>query len=123
MKAESVSRIVRNWVPLCLCILLCGCGYRFAGSGGTPKGLNTIFISLIENRTAEIGIEIILTDQLKNEYSRKCKGKLISEDQADGKLSGRITDVRTWTVARRGSQSSLEKRLAEEVYYRMTDDF
>jgi len=95
-----------------LSVLLIGCGYGFAGGGGPPKGLNTIFVRLIENQTAEIGAEIILTDQLKNEFIRKYKGKIVAEEEAEGILSGRITGIRSWTIARRNAQSSLEKRVS-----------
>lgn len=98
-----------------LCLLMTSCGYRFAGGGGPPKGLHTIFIRLIENQTAEIGAEIVLTDQLKNEFTRKYKGEIAPEGEAAGILSGRITAVRTWTVARRSAQSSLEKRVSVTI--------
>ena len=98
-----------------LSVLLIGCGYGFAGGGGPPKGLNTIFIRLIENQTAEVGAEIVLTDQLKNEYIRKYKGEIVSEDQAEGTLSGRITAIRSWTIARRNAQSPLEKRVSVTI--------
>jgi len=98
-----------------LCLLICSCGYGFAGGGGPPKGLNTIFIDLIENQTAEIGAEIVLTDQLKNEFIRKYKGEIVSQEQAEGILSGRITGVRSWTIARRNAQSPLEKRVSVTI--------
>ena len=94
---------------------MCSCGYRFAGGGGPPKGLNTIFVRLIENQTAEIGAEIILTDQLKNEFIRKYKGEIVSEEQAEGILSGRINVVRSWTIARRNAQAPLEKRVSVSI--------
>ena len=108
----NIKRMVVFWG---LAGLLAGCGYGFAGGGGPPKGLDTIFVRLIENQTAEIGAEIILTDQLKNEFIRKYRGEVVPEDQADGILSGRITQVRSWTVARRSAQASLEKRVAVTV--------
>jgi hypothetical protein len=98
-----------------LSVLLIGCGYGFSGSGGPPKGLHTIFVRLIENQTAEIGAEIVLTDQLKNEFIRKYKGEIVAEEQAEGILSGRITRIRSWTIARRGAQSSLEKRVSVTI--------
>jgi len=98
-----------------LSVLLIGCGYGFAGGGGPPKGLNTIFVRLIENQTAEIGAEIVLTDQLKNEFIRKYKGEIVAEEQAEGILSGRITGIRSWTIARRNAQSSLEKRVSVTI--------
>jgi len=115
MNTQPFSRIMRIVVLIGMCMLMGGCGYKFAGGGGPPKGLNTVFIHLIENRTAEIGAEIILTDQLKNEFIRKYNGQLAPEDQAEGVLSGRITDIRSWTVARRGAQSPLEKRVTVTI--------
>lgn len=95
--------------------LLAGCGYGFAGGGGPPRGLNTIFVRLIENQTAEIGAEFVLTDQLKNEFIRKYRREVVPEDQAEGILSGRITQVRSWTIARRSAQASLEKRVSVTI--------
>ena len=111
----------RQLLVFCLCILLCSCGYRFTGSGETPKGMQTIFINLIGNRTSEVGIEITLTDQLKNEFISKYRGKLAPEDQADGVLSGRITDVRTFTVSRRTTQSALERRVTITIDLTLTN--
>lgn len=100
---------------LALSVSIIGCGYGFAGGGGPPQGLETIFIRLIENQTAEIGAEITLTDQLKNEFIRKYKGEIVAEERAQGILSGRITNVRTWTIARRNAQSPLEKRVSVTI--------
>jgi hypothetical protein len=122
----AVKKAVGAWlIPLrivWLTAIVCGCaaivascGYRFPGGGGPPKGLETIFIGLIENRTSEIGVEIDLTNQLKNEFSRKYGGQLAPEDRAQGILSGKITGVRSWTVARRGAQASLEKRVSVTI--------
>jgi len=110
-----LKNIQRAVIIFGLCLLLCSCGYRFAGGSGPPKGLNTIFVRLIENQTAEIGAEIILTDQLKNEFIRKYKGEIVAEEQAEGILSGRITGIRSWTIARRNAQSSLEKRVSVTI--------
>lgn len=109
------SSIERIMALMGLSVLIVACGYGFVGSSGPPKGLNTIFVSLIENQTAEIGAEIVLTDQLKNEFIRKYKGQIVPQEQAEGILSGRITDVRSWTVARRSAQSSLEKRVSVTI--------
>ena len=114
-RSPLLKDIRRVAIILCLCLLLCSCGYGFAGIGGPPKGLNTVFVRLIENQTPEIGAEIVLTDQLKNEFIRKYKGEVVSEDQAEGILSGRITEIRSWTIARRSAQSPLEKRVSVTI--------
>ena len=38
-------------------VVVCACGYRFAGQGGFPKGVERIFIEVFENRTSKTGIE------------------------------------------------------------------
>ena len=114
-RSPLLMDIRRAAIILCFCLLLCSCGYGFAGGGGAPKGLNTIFVRMIENQTAEIGAEIVLTNQLKNEFTRKYKGEVVSEDQAEGILSGRITGIRSWTIARRSAQSALEKRVSVTI--------
>ena len=121
MNRKTVVNIERIMALLGLSVLIIGCGYGFVGGGEPPKGLNTIFINLIENQTAEIGAEIILTDQMKNEFIRKYNGKIVPREQADGILSGRITDVRSWTIARRGSQSPLEKRVSVSIDLTLKD--
>jgi hypothetical protein len=102
---------------LCLLISCCvvwlgsSCGYRFVGSGGTPQGIDKLFIDLFENRTTETGIEVLITDNLKDEFIHKYGGALAQREHAAAVLSGSISGIKTWTVSRRGVLSSLERRI------------
>ncbi len=43
MNRKTFTSIERIMALLGLSVLIVGCGYGFVGSGGPPKGLNTIF--------------------------------------------------------------------------------
>ena len=52
------------------CVQTTACGYRFAGTGNLPAGVESIFIEVLENRTAETGIENTFTNELIYEFTR-----------------------------------------------------
>jgi hypothetical protein len=97
------------------------CGYRFAGSGEVLPDVNKLFINLLENRTTETGIEILLTDDLKNEFIHKYGGKLSESEHTAAILSGSISGIRTWTVSRTGALTSLERRISITVDVNLKD--
>ena len=81
--------------------------------------VNNLYISLFENRSTETGIDVLLTDDLKNEFIHKYGGKLSEKENAEAILSGRILDLRTWTVSRTGALTSLERRISITVDVRL----
>ena len=83
------------------------CGYRFAGSEGPPKGIERLFIQLLDNKTTEPDVDNLITSELKNEFIQKYRGVLVHRDQADAVLSGAVVGIRTETVAKRGALTSL----------------
>ena len=84
-------------------------------------GVNRLFINLLENRTTETGIEVLLTDDLKNEFIHKYGGKLSESEHAAAILSGSISGIRTWTVSRTGALTSRERRIAITVDVNLKD--
>jgi outer membrane lipopolysaccharide assembly protein LptE/RlpB len=103
------------WLGLAVILLATACGYRFAGSGQPPPGVEKIFIELLENKTLETGIEVLITEDLKNEFIRKYQGTLTKREAADAVLSGVVTGVRTWTVSRQSVLSPLERRISMTI--------
>ena len=97
-------------ILICLGVLM-ACGYHFAGSEGPPRGVEKLYIQRIENKTTEPGIDILITNALKNEFIQKYRGTLIDRDRATAVLSGTLLGIRTETVARRGALTSLERRI------------
>ena len=109
-------------IALCLLCLLvfCACGYRFAGSGSFPGGVETIFIEVIENRTSKTGVERIVTNQLIFEFSRQRESSLVSKlDEADAVIKGSINSVRTQTISRLGTEVANEREVVMTIDLRL----
>jgi outer membrane lipopolysaccharide assembly protein LptE/RlpB len=167
-----------HWITFLVCfsfISLFSCGYRFAGGGALPHGVQTVAVDIFENRTSETGIEGIISNDIIFEFTRNGRSFTTSKKRADAFLSGKIESIRTRSISRksvhraqerrvtmiialklsdikgnllwqsgsvseneeyevledkaatelnkRTAISALSKRLAEKVYYRMTDEF
>jgi len=108
-------RFFRGTILLAALVFLTTCGYRFTGSDGPPRGIEKLYIQLIENRTTEPGIDVVFTNALKNEFILKYQGILSDREQAKAILSGAIVGIRTKTVSRRGALTSLERQLLMTV--------
>jgi outer membrane lipopolysaccharide assembly protein LptE/RlpB len=101
-------------------VLLCACGYRFAGSGSFPEGVKYIFIEVFENRTSKIGVERIVTNQLIFEFSRQRESSLVSKlDKADAVINGSINSIRTQTISRLDTEVANEREVVMTVDLRM----
>ena len=101
---------------LSLCGVLTACGYRFAGSGSFPEGVNSIFIEVIENRTSKTGVERIVTNQMIFEFSRRRENSLVSKlDEADAILKGSINSIRTQTISRVDTEVANEREVTMKV--------
>jgi outer membrane lipopolysaccharide assembly protein LptE/RlpB len=99
---------------------LLACGYRFAGSGAFPEGVDKIFIEVMENRTSKIGVERIVTNQLIFEFSRQREESLVSNlNQADAVLKGTINSIRTQTISRIGTEVANEREVVMTVDLRL----
>ncbi len=91
---------------------LTACGYRFAGSGDFPEGVDTIFIEVLENRTSKVGVEQIVTNQLIFEFARQRESSLVSNrEKADAVLKGTINSVRTQTISRVDTEIASEREV------------
>lgn len=98
-----------------------GCAYRFSGTGSLPSGMTRIFITVIENKTAEAGIENHLTDALIDEFIMRKKEVLSRQDDAEGVLSGSIESVRDMPIAHSSQSKSTERRVFMSVVLNLTD--
>ena len=74
-------------------IFLFSCGfYSFSGSS-IPGHIKTIAIPLFEDQTSEFQIKEKLTDAVIDEITRDNSLKIVSEDQADAIVYGKIISV------------------------------
>ena len=97
------------------------CGYRFVGGGSFPSGIRAVFVEVFENRTAETGVENILTNELIYEISRDTNTYLAGKNGAEGILSGSITSISTETVSWKGQNTAVERRLTARINIKLTD--
>lgn len=100
--------------------LLSACGYRFAGGGKLPFDIQTLYVEIFQNRTAETGAEVAFANDMSYEFSRN--GYSIADrEKAEAVLSGEITSISISTASRRGQITSLERRVTATVNIRITD--
>ena len=109
-----------KWANILIWVLLCACSYRFAGGGVFPSGVETIFINDFENRTADTGIESIVTNQVIFEFSRRNKNSLAPNiDIADAVMYGVISKQTIRTISARGQDSANERRVTLWVNFKL----
>ena len=102
-------------------IIFSGCSYRFSGTGSLPSGITQIYVSIIENKTTEAGIENYLTNDLINEFILRKKEVLSRQDDAEGILSGSIENVREMPIAHSSQSKSTERRVFMGVTLNLVD--
>jgi outer membrane lipopolysaccharide assembly protein LptE/RlpB len=99
---------------------LTSCGYRFAGSGEFPKGVNYIFIEVLENRTSTTGVERTVTNQLIFEFSKQRESSLVNDlEKADAILKGSINSIRTQTISRVDTAVANEREVVMTIDLRL----
>ncbi|MBC2710012.1 MAG: hypothetical protein HGJ94_03075 [Desulfosarcina sp.] len=103
-----------------LVLMLAGCGYHFAGSGSLPAGVSRVFITILENRSAETGVEKTFTNDLIYEFTRNRKESLAQElSSADGILTGSIVSLTVENIARSTVSTAVERRVTGTVTLRL----
>ncbi|MCJ7616574.1 MAG: LPS assembly lipoprotein LptE [Desulfobacterales bacterium] len=108
-------------IIFCSVIILASCGYSFRGGGDLPKGIKSLSIKMLENRTSETGAENIFTNDLIYEITTQGKVVLTKEGSADGILSGVIQSMRIDAISHRDAYSSLERRVIVTLSLKLTD--
>jgi hypothetical protein len=99
-----------------------GCGYRMAGSGQLPKGIQRIFIAVFENRTRETTAPVIFTNRLIQEFSLRRRESLASSPEtADAVLQGRIQELRIDSVSHLEGHAAIERRVTARVDIDLVD--
>jgi outer membrane lipopolysaccharide assembly protein LptE/RlpB len=101
----------RALAALAILIVLGGCGYHFKGSLRAPAGVRTIAVSVLENRTAESGIETVFTNDLVYEFTRSKVLRVADGNTADAVLSGTVVSLKVDTISHTASYQSEERRV------------
>jgi outer membrane lipopolysaccharide assembly protein LptE/RlpB len=81
---------------LVCCLLVTGCGYRFRAVG-EPIGISidTIAIPLFPSTSTVLGCEADFTTILREEFITHSRVRLVSKENAQAVLSGRISSIIT----------------------------
>jgi hypothetical protein len=113
---KPYARFMIRMVIIVACVVpFTSCGYQFGGGGGLPQGIESLYIQLLDNKTTEPGIDIVMTSELKNEFIQKYQGALVDREVAEAILSGAVVGIRTETVARRGALTALERGVSMTI--------
>lgn len=100
--------------------LFSACGYRFAGGGDLPASVKRVSIAVLENKTAESGIENIITNDIIYEFIRN--GRIAAKaDDADAYLTGTIESANDEAISRQSAQTSLERRITVILSLKLKD--
>ena len=103
-----------------LAVIQAACGYRFAGNGSLPAGVTRVFVTVLENRSSETGIETIFTNDLIYEFTRNRKENLAQErSSADGILTGTIVRLSVQNVSRTSVSTAVERRVTGTLKLRL----
>ncbi len=69
----------------------CACGYRFTAAGGSlPKGVQSVYVPILRNRTTEAGLESLLTEELRSQLEKSGHG---GDPSSEARLEGVIEGV------------------------------
>jgi hypothetical protein len=99
----------------------CSYPYQFSGSGSLPSGITRLYVSVIENRTSEAGIEKYITDGLINEFIQRRKDVLSRQEEAEGILSGRIDNIQDTSIAHSSQSKSTQSRVILGLTLKLVD--
>jgi len=117
MAGRSVAR-----AALCSLILsTVACGYQFVGVGQLPGGVREIHVSVLDNPTAETGIEVILSNDLIQELTLRGYHTLREGSGAEAVLSGRVSDLRIVSLAYRTPHSAESGRVSLSLDLSLAD--
>jgi outer membrane lipopolysaccharide assembly protein LptE/RlpB len=103
--------------------LFSACGYRFSGGGSLPSGITSISVEMFQNRTAETGVETIITNDLIYEFTRHEEVVVTSSDKADAILTGVIRSISERTISHTGKYTSNERRVEVKVDLKLTSRY
>jgi hypothetical protein len=113
---KSIILLLIGFLPV-----LWGCAYRFSGTGSLPSGITRIYVSVIENKTSDAGIEKYITDDLINEFILRRKDVLSRQEEAEGILTGSIEYIRDTPIAHSSQSKSIQRRVVLGIVLKLVD--
>ena len=116
------SRTISKAISFIIILMLLptGCGYRFAGGGSVPGGVKAVSITIFENRTAQTGLETMLTNDLIYEFTRAGAVTVRPTHTADAVVSGTIQRLQIVPIAHTGTTTTIQQRAVVATDIKMT---
>lgn len=110
--AASMRRCATLAVWVVIALAAAGCGYHFAGTGGqAPGDIKSIAVDVLQNNTAEIGLESVFTNAILNEFIRWKRLPIKTRKEAEGVLGGSIAKIQIREVSHVDSDKTLTSRV------------
>ena len=114
--------LLRLVIPVLL-MSLAACGYHFSGGARPDDPVRTVFVPVLENETAETGLETRVTNDLIREFTREQKFRLAQgREKADVLLTGAIESLLDENAARRSSGDSALRRMRMVLSLELQDE-
>lgn len=111
MRLTKERRTHRFALSAILTICLFGCGYHFAGRGGSlPSDIKTVAIPFFTNKTFESRIESLFTDALIDEFLKRGRLKVGKREESDATIIGTIKSFTTSSISLGENDNILEYR-------------
>ncbi len=125
IKPNMRMRTTKIWgiisLSLFISCAISACGYRFAQKGDLPEEVDTVFVSVFENRSSLLGIENDFTNSMVQEFTRRRAGSLVEKEKADAVLEGVIKSISTGTVSHRNKYVAVERRVRVVLNVRLVN--
>ncbi len=92
---------LRAWPLWILCLSLFGCGYRLVGTASNiPPEIRRVHLKPLDNRTARVQVDQILTRALADELVTRQRFEILSDGtDADAEIGGSVTNFLVRPVA------------------------
>ena len=98
------------------------CGYRFTDTGQFPADVSSIFIKLFENRTSEVGIESVFTDELTSQFTSRGNARALTNSamRSDAVLLGVVKRVDITNISKTSETVVSQRRVVVTVAASLT---
>ncbi|MCX7978542.1 MAG: LPS assembly lipoprotein LptE [Bdellovibrionaceae bacterium] len=88
-------------------IAMGGCAYQIGtGNRSLPGGARTLSIPVFKNSSMEPGAEVIFTEALRKEFARSGVARLVSDEQSELRLLGRVRSIQFQPGAKKQAEDS-----------------
>jgi hypothetical protein len=117
----SIKKLLYPLVVIHMLFWAGACGYQFSGLQKAPFGVKRFHVAVFENKTLEIGAEVLFSNDLMNELTRDGRLYLTTAREADGLFTGILKLMDIETVARTDSYAATERRVKLTVDVELKD--